>query len=46
MQQYDEISKDMFGEHHQKLTAIKAKCDPQNSFNQLFPIEPVVSSGI
>lgn len=38
--QYDEISKDIFGEHHERLQEIKAVYDPMNVFNKLFPITP------
>lgn len=40
MQQYDEISKDIFGENYERLQQIKAKYDPTNMFNKLFAITP------
>ena len=42
-QQYDEMSKDIFGEHYPRLQAIKAKYDPKNMFNKLFPIAPAAA---
>lgn len=39
-QQYDERSKDIFGEHYDRLSKIKAECDPKNVFNKLFAITP------
>ncbi|KAM0704888.1 hypothetical protein Q7P35_007675 [Cladosporium inversicolor] len=38
--QYDERSKDIFGEHYDRLSQIKAKYDPKNMFNKLFAITP------
>ncbi|PIA92283.1 hypothetical protein CB0940_10010 [Cercospora beticola] len=38
--QYDEISKDVFGDHYEQLQSIKAKYDPKNMFNKLFAITP------
>ncbi|KAI5361228.1 Putative berberine/berberine, FAD-binding, type PCMH, subdomain 2 [Septoria linicola] len=35
--QYDEISKDVFGDHYERLQKIKARYDPNNMFNKLFP---------
>ncbi|KAK5744225.1 hypothetical protein LTR17_002255 [Elasticomyces elasticus] len=43
--QYDEISKDIFGDHYARLQKIKAKYDPSNMFNKLFPIQPASSNG-
>jgi FAD/FMN-containing dehydrogenase len=43
-QQYDEKPKDIFGEHYDKLSQIKAKYDPNNVFNKLFAITPAVSA--
>ncbi|TKA74512.1 hypothetical protein B0A55_08049 [Friedmanniomyces simplex] len=43
--QYDEISKDIFGDHYPRLQKIKAKYDPSNMFNKLFPIQPEMSKG-
>ncbi|KAM0719356.1 hypothetical protein Q7P37_005261 [Cladosporium fusiforme] len=40
--QYDERSKDIFGEHFERLSQIKAKYDPKNMFNKLFAIPPAV----
>ncbi|CAJ2506326.1 Uu.00g004560.m01.CDS01 [Anthostomella pinea] len=42
--QYDEISKDIFGDNYPRLQEIKAKYDPTNMFNKLFPIQPKPSS--
>ena len=39
-QQYDEISKDIFGVHYPRLQKLKAQYDPQNMFNKLFAIQP------
>ncbi|KAK4496974.1 hypothetical protein PRZ48_011423 [Zasmidium cellare] len=38
--QYDELSKDIFGENYERLQQIKAKFDPTNMFNKLFAITP------
>lgn len=43
MQQYDEKSKDIFGEHYERLQQIKAKYDPKNMFDKLFAITPATS---
>jgi FAD/FMN-containing dehydrogenase len=43
-QQYDEKPKDIFGEHYDKLSQVKAKYDPNNVFNKLFAITPAVSA--
>jgi FAD/FMN-containing dehydrogenase len=40
MQQYDEISQYIFGENYARLQNIKARYDPKNVFNKLFPITP------
>jgi FAD/FMN-containing dehydrogenase len=39
-QQYDEISKDIFGDNYAELQKLKAKYDPNNVFNKLFAIKP------
>lgn len=36
--QYDEKSKDLFGDNYPKLQQLKARYDPSNTFNKLFPI--------
>lgn len=36
--QYDEISKDIFGTNYPELQRLKAKYDPNNLFNKLFAI--------
>ncbi|KAK3650875.1 hypothetical protein LTR22_012351 [Elasticomyces elasticus] len=38
--QYDEISKDIFGVNHEQLAKTKQKYDPGNMFNKLFAITP------
>ncbi|KAK3065907.1 hypothetical protein LTR53_017903 [Teratosphaeriaceae sp. CCFEE 6253] len=43
--QYDEISRDIFGEHYPRLQKIKAKYDPDNMFDKLFPIQPEPTNG-
>jgi hypothetical protein len=43
-QQYDEKSRDIFGEHYDRLAQIKAKYDPKNMFDKLFAITPAVST--
>ncbi|KAF2207199.1 hypothetical protein CERZMDRAFT_63028 [Cercospora zeae-maydis SCOH1-5] len=43
--QYDEISKDVFGDHYERLQSIKAKYDPKNMFNKLFAITPAHTNG-
>lgn len=43
MQQYDERSRDIFGEHYDRLAKIKAEYDPKNMFNKLFAITPAVN---
>ena len=40
VQQYDEISKDIFGSNYPELQKLKAKYDPNNVFNKLFAIQP------
>ncbi|KAF2765470.1 hypothetical protein EJ03DRAFT_330940 [Teratosphaeria nubilosa] len=42
--QYDEISKDIFGDSYERLQALKAKYDPTNVFNKLFPITPAAEA--
>ncbi|KXS94244.1 hypothetical protein AC578_10101 [Pseudocercospora eumusae] len=44
--QYDEISKDVFGDNYERLQGIKAKYDPTNMFNKLFPITPASVNGV
>lgn len=36
--QYDEKSRDLFGDNYPKLQRLKARYDPANMFNKLFPI--------
>lgn len=43
MQQYEEISKDIFGSNYLELQNLKAKYDPHNMFNKLFAITPAKS---
>jgi FAD/FMN-containing dehydrogenase len=43
-QQYDEKSKDIFGEHYDRLAQIKAQYDPNNVFDKLFAITPATSA--
>ncbi|KAK5173813.1 uncharacterized protein LTR77_002494 [Saxophila tyrrhenica] len=38
--QYDEISKDVYGDNYPRLQKIKAQYDPKNMFNKLFAIQP------
>ncbi|EMC99317.1 hypothetical protein BAUCODRAFT_31634 [Baudoinia panamericana UAMH 10762] len=38
--QYNEISRDIFGDNYPALQQLKAKYDPTNMFNKLFPITP------
>lgn len=38
--QYDEKSRDIFGENYPRLQQLKAQYDPTNVFNRLFPIYP------
>lgn len=40
LQQYDEKSKDIFGDNYEELQKIKAKFDPGNMFDKLFAITP------
>jgi hypothetical protein len=40
VQQYDERSRDIFGEHCDRLSRIEAEYDPKNVFNKLFAITP------
>ena len=40
IQQYDEISRDIFGDNYSKLAKLKAEFDPHNMFSKLFAIEP------
>jgi FAD/FMN-containing dehydrogenase len=43
-QQYDEKSKDIFGEHYERLSQIKAQYDPNNVFDKLFAITPATDA--
>jgi len=38
--QYDEKSRDIFGDNYPRLQKLKAKYDPNNVFNKLFAIAP------
>lgn len=38
--QYDETAADIFGANYPRLQQLKAKYDPRNVFNKLYPIEP------
>ncbi|KAK3725853.1 hypothetical protein LTR37_000001 [Vermiconidia calcicola] len=38
--QYDELSKDIFGDSYPKLQKLKGQYDPHNMFNKLFAIQP------
>jgi FAD/FMN-containing dehydrogenase len=44
VQQYDERSRDIFGENYERLSQIKAKYDPKNIFNKLFAITPAAEA--
>lgn len=41
--QYDEKSRDIFGENYPKLQQLKARYDPGNMFNKLFAIDPQIA---
>ena len=43
-QQYDERSRDIFGENYDRLSQIKAKYDQKNMFNKLFAITPAAKA--
>jgi FAD/FMN-containing dehydrogenase len=43
-QQYDERSRDIFGENYERLSQIKAKYDPKNMFDKLFAITPATEA--
>jgi hypothetical protein len=43
-QQYDEKSKDIFGEYYDRLSRIKAKYDTNNVFDKLFAITPATEA--
>lgn len=38
--EYDERSRDIFGENYARLQALKAQYDPTNMFDKLFAIAP------
>jgi len=38
--EYEEKSRDVFGNNYERLQDLKAKYDPQNMFNKLFAVEP------
>lgn len=38
--EYDERSRDIFGENYSRLQALKARYDPKNVFDKLFAITP------
>lgn len=38
--EYDERSRDIFGENYARLQGLKAKYDPGSTFNKLFAIAP------
>lgn len=38
--QYDERSKDIFGENFERLQKLKGRYDPGNVFDKLFPVTP------
>ncbi len=40
--EYDEISRDIFGDNHARLQKLKAQFDPENVFNKLFSVAPAV----
>lgn len=40
VQQYEEISKDIFGQNYPRLQKLKAQFDSHNMFNKLFAIIP------
>lgn len=42
-QQYDELSKDIFGDNYERLQALKARYDPTNMFDKLFAITPAAT---
>jgi FAD/FMN-containing dehydrogenase len=44
LQQYDERSRDIFGENYEQLSQIKAKYDPKNMFDKLFAITPATKA--
>jgi FAD/FMN-containing dehydrogenase len=44
VQQYDENSKDIIGENYDRLARIKAEYDPNNMFDKLFAIAPVMAA--
>jgi hypothetical protein len=42
--QYEEKSKDVFGNNYERLQELKARYDPQNMFNKLFAVQPTAST--
>ncbi|CAN9123568.1 unnamed protein product [Alternaria alternata] len=42
--QYEEKSRDVFGNNYERLQELKAKYDPQNMFNKLFAVAPRAST--
>ncbi|KAK1040255.1 hypothetical protein LTR74_018701 [Friedmanniomyces endolithicus] len=44
--QYDGISKDIFGAHPSRLAEIKKHYDPKNMFNKVFAIQPAAWTAI
>ncbi|KAG9193603.1 hypothetical protein G6011_03638 [Alternaria panax] len=42
--QYEEKSRDVFGNNYERLQELKAKYDPQNMFNKLFVVQPTAST--
>lgn len=38
--QYEERSKDIFGENYERLRVLKGRYDSSNMFNKLFGVQP------